>query len=85
MLGFKIILFTKNKCRRKLPGKSDALLMQIPLTIGHPWTPSNRIKIVPSSLTDTLKSTNCIGLFPPTIEKISRLDKTCNSPIDETF
>lgn len=64
--------------RTKIPDNIGAFLMQIPLTMGLPLTPSNLITIKPSSLTGTLKSTNCTGLLAPTMEKISKSDKTCH-------
>jgi len=53
--------------RNTVPEAFVALLMQIPLTTGLPDIPSNLMRITPSSLTDTLESTNCRGLLAPTI------------------
>ena len=69
-----------------VPDNFGAFLMQIPLTMGLPMTPSNLITIKPSSLTGTLMSTNCNGLLAPTMEKMSKSDKTCHfNPQEEEF
>lgn len=60
-----------------IPGTFVAFLMQIPLTIGLPQTPSNLINKTSSIPTETLTSTTCNGLLAPTMEYISISNKTC--------